>query len=264
MMSAVPGAALLASPVRRAIAEALADPDILAEPGGPAGREGPPRAALTAAQLASRVGLHVTTVRFHLDQLVAAGVVEASFVRTGAAGRPRKVYALDRRAGRGAAGGESLRLLTALLTRAFAAAGSGAEVTPEQAGAEWAAEHVVVPARPAGPGEPRAGDAAHRAPDPAATPGEWLAKVGRMLDVLREWGYSPELSTSEGGSVARVDLDHCPFRDLARENPAVICGIHTGLIAGTMAALGEDETEVGLTPFVEPGLCVARLRRART
>ena len=63
-----------------------------------------------------------------------------------------------------------------------------------------------------------------------------------MIDVLQEWGYTPELRTSEGGRVAEVTLAHCPFLELARANPAVVCGIHRGLIAGSLAQLGETAT----------------------
>ena len=71
-------AALLASPVRRKIVDALALADGDADTPG-----------FTAAELGAEVGLHVTTVRFHLDQLVAAGLVESAVRREGGAGRPR-------------------------------------------------------------------------------------------------------------------------------------------------------------------------------
>ena len=70
-------AALLASPVRRRLVDALANAD-----------GGATTPGLTAAELGSQVGLHVTTVRFHLDQLVAAGLVESAVRREGGAGRP--------------------------------------------------------------------------------------------------------------------------------------------------------------------------------
>ncbi|MDO8106706.1 helix-turn-helix domain-containing protein [Isoptericola sp. b441] len=66
--------AALASPVRR---QALA---LLS--GGP----------LTAADLAARLGLHVTTARFHLDQLEEAGLVLRQTARSGGRGRPAVAY----------------------------------------------------------------------------------------------------------------------------------------------------------------------------
>ena len=116
-------------------------------------------------------------------------------------------------------------------------------MTPAEAGRRWAVEHVA----------PEQGSM------PADTPGRWLGKLAQMIDVLQEWGYTPELKTSEGGRVAEVTLAHCPFLDLARANPAVVCGIHRGLIAGSLAQLGESATRVSLEPFVDDTTCIAHV-----
>jgi predicted ArsR family transcriptional regulator len=227
---------LLTSPVRRRILEVLeaaehGDPDRL-------GGEG-----LTAAQLAKQLSLHVTTVRFHLDQLVAAGLLEASFHKHIGAGRPRKVYAPVARPRPRTSSQESLALLTTLLTEAFTAqVEDGASLSPEEAGRRWAEEHVPV-----------------QDTQPAVTAGEWIAKLGRAIDVLSAWGYEPELTADGVGRDARIELAHCPFRDLARANTEVVCGIHRGLIAGTMNRLGEPRTEVDLFPFADGHRCIARI-----
>lgn len=226
-------AALMASPVRRSLVDALEEQ----------AREAPDELGMTAADLAPRVGLHVTTVRFHLDQLVAAGVLRSQFRRRETAGRPRKVYLL--RARPAAPGGhDPLRLLTGLLAEAMTATVRGESVTPVEAGRRWAREHL----------------AAHEDRSPAETPGGWLARVGEMIDVLEDWGYQPELSTSDGGRSARVELSDCPFLDLARGNEAVVCGVHQGLISESLRQFGETSTEVELEPFVTPTHCRAYLR----
>lgn len=232
-------AAVLASPVRRRLLDALSHATATRhDPTDPVG--------LTAADLAEHVGLHVTTVRFHLDQLVAAGLVEASFHRSGSAGRPRKLYApvqgsLAEVDVAGDAG--ALRLLSGLLAGVLADSSGGVTPTPLETGRRWALEHVQA-------------DPAAR---PASTPGQWLSKVGRMLDVLHEWGYTPEMSTSDGGRTARLVLEDCPFLAVAVDNPAVVCGIHRGLITGSMEQFGEPDTEIGLEPFVGPTTCVAHV-----
>ncbi len=117
------GAALLMSPVRRSIVDALAAPGIASEDDGVGG--------LTASQLAGELGLHVTTVRFHLDQLVAAGLVTAEFTKRFGVGRPRKVYSATPGSLDDAAAHPALQVLTELLAESF---GSG--VTPLEAGAD--------------------------------------------------------------------------------------------------------------------------------
>lgn len=220
------GVDLLVSPVRRALVDALAAhrPET----------EGPP--GLTAAQLATELELHVSTVRFHVDQLVAAGLLEAEFTARFGVGRPRKIYRVAPGSLSDERGAEALKKLTALLVGTFT---SG--VTPEVAGRRWAQDNVPL------------------VEGAASTPGEWLGKVGRMVDVLEEWGYTPELTTSQGGRTTTVDLHHCPFLDLARSSPAVVCGVHRGIIVGALEQLGEEAVEVSLQPFVGPDLCRAHI-----
>lgn len=221
------GAALLGSPVRRSIVDALS-------------RQG----SMTAAKVGEIIDLHVTTARFHLDQLVAGGLLESSFEKQAGAGRPKKVYTVAE--GSLAASSnretEGLNILAGLLAESFSAAEHGHPVTPAEAGRHWAQEHIPPTHAPR-----------------ADTAGRWLSKVGEMVDVLGEWGYTPEVATTNAGRTARINLAHCPFIDLARQNPAVVCGIHRGLITGAMAQLGEDGAEVSLEPFVTPVLCRAHV-----
>lgn len=227
------GAALLVSPVRRAIVDALSNRP-LARVDGDESKSG-----MTATQLAALLDLHVTTVRFHLDQLVAGGLLTAEFKRGHGVGRPRKVYSVAPGSLDQGSHEHALRILTELLAEAF---GDG-NVTPAGAGANWARKNIP----------------AHSGP-PADTAGAWLGKVAEMIDVLAEWGYTPDLATSENGRTCRIDLVKCPFLDLAKSNPAVVCGIHRGLIAGAMEQLGETNTDVSLEPFVGPELCQAHVR----
>src|SRR6476646_1320955 len=50
--------------------------------------------ALSATELAERLGLHANTVRLHLERLREAGLVEVEPVRRGTVGRPQHVYSL--------------------------------------------------------------------------------------------------------------------------------------------------------------------------
>jgi predicted ArsR family transcriptional regulator len=225
---AATGADLLASPARRSIVEALRRHRPVAgevDVGG-----------MTAAELGRRLGLHPTTVRFHTDRLEAAGLVVSHLSTAFGVGRPRKVYAaapvvaeVDRVA--------RLVRLTRLLTESF-----GADLTPAQAGAQWARAHVD-----------------RQGAGPAASPGEWLARLGRLVDVLGQWGYTVDLTTTGQGRSCRIDLTACPFRDLARTRPEVVCGIHEGLLSGVLGQLGETQVEVTLRPFVGPDLCHAHV-----
>jgi predicted ArsR family transcriptional regulator len=54
-------------------------------------------------------------------------------------------------------------------------------------------------------------------------------------------------------------MRRCPFWALAGSCPHVVCSLHHGIIDGALAAAGSDTHVERLEPFVEPGLCVARL-----
>ena len=239
------GLDLLASAVRRRIVDTLANLPV-PEDGGPDRS----RSGMTAQDLAEHLGLHVTTVRFHLDQLVTAGLLTTAFQRGDGAGRPRKLYAVEPGSLDTVPAEGSYQMLSQLLVQSVrtdvGTDGAVRTLTPEEAGARWGRERV---AREGLPGEPA----------PARTPGQWLGKVGQLADLLREWGYVPEVATSAGGRTAEVSLYDCPFLPLARTHTAVVCGIHRGLVRGVMEALGEESTDIGLTPFVTPTRCLATL-----
>lgn len=199
-----------------------------------------PSGGLTAAQVATQLGIHVTTARFHLDLLTQHGVVQASFHRAGV-GRPRKQYMVARAGSAASVADRHHRMLSELLVNALH---PDTTFAPEAAGREWARTHLRVSPQPEG----------------AVTAGEFLGKVGRLLDVLSEWGYGPEMTMSAGGSVTSIALNSCPFQKLAQVNPDVVCGVHRGLIAGSLECLGESEVTVDLQPFARNTQCLAEIR----
>lgn len=231
---------LLASPIRRRIVERLA-----ISPAVP-GRESGGR---SAAELATDVGLHVTTVRFHLDQLTVAGIVTAATEHREGAGRPRKVYRLPPGFQPEDSTDGAFEALATLLATTWGGDEDGEPITPVEAGARWARTHA------------RSALDVEGTPAPARSPGQWLGKVGLMLDVLRDWGYHPQVSADRDGRQVQIELIDCPFFDLARAQPDVVCGVHRGLLTGSMDALGENDVDIGLTAFVDSRTCLARLTR---
>ncbi|KRE37801.1 hypothetical protein ASG73_09200 [Janibacter sp. Soil728] len=230
------GAGLLRSAVRRDIIDTLSNL--------PAGQR---HEGLTAQELSRLVGLHVTTVRFHLDRLVAAGLVDGHSVRSPGAGRPSKRYVAAAGSFE-AARSDSYATLASLLAEAWSArTADGTPLAPEQAGAAWA--HA------------RADDLVARisSTEPAATARAWLSKVDLVIDVLRAWGYTPAVRTHDDGRTVDVDVVACPFGELARDLPEVVCGVHRGLMRGALEVLGERDAELSLTPFVTPTLCTAHV-----
>jgi predicted ArsR family transcriptional regulator len=78
-----------------------------------------------------------------------------------------------------------------------------------------------------------------------------------VVRLLADSGFMPEVSADR----SRIDLHHCPFRDLAVAHPEVVCGAHLGILQGALAELGAPLQATRLLPLVEPDLCVATLER---
>lgn len=216
-----PGATLLHAPLRRAIVDELAG-----------GTEG-----LTASELAERLGVHVTTIRFHLDRLEEAGIVAGHVVRSGARGRPHRRFVLRVRVE------APFEVLASVLASVLSTARSQ-QITPQEAGVRWALSRAAENGlRPGADGEDRR-----------------AVVVRHVVDLLAEWGYTPETDLPRDELAVTVTLRHCPFLELAQAHPDVVCGVHRGLLQGTLRAIGESGARVALEPLVTPDTCIARLR----
>ncbi len=226
---------LLDSPVRRSIVDLLS--------GLPAPIDAP-APGLSAGDLADRLELHVTTVRFHLDQLVAGGLLDSEF-RGGRVGRPRKVYRIRPGGLLTDSSVDAFAALTEVLTDAWPAPGEVA-LSPIEAGRRWMLRH----AKPPSPSADSDGSAA-----------TWFGRVGHVVDLLERWGYRPDLRTSDGGNVVEMTLVDCPFITMAATRADVVCGVHQGLIQGALESTGETDVEVRLLPLITPRTCAAHLRR---
>lgn len=224
-------AGLLDSPVRRAVVEELAGL-------GPTGRS----VGLTAVELGQKLSLHSTTIRFHVDQLVAAGVLDFYFARSGGVGRPSKCYVLRELSlgeiAQERPGGGPFTMLAGVLASALSA-DEADPLTPEEAGIRWVAR--------------RAQQSPPRLLDQSAQ-----GKVSQVVELLSAWGYTPDTTIRDDG-VVDVTLRECPFLDLAHTHPDVVCGMHRGLLRGALDAVGEADARVSLQPFVGPDTCRAQI-----
>lgn len=225
--------------------------------------------AIDAVELASRMGLHVTTVRFHLDALCDEGAIERTRMNRDGVGRPRTGYrAVEERL--------DYRILAEILAMELGETAETRARRAQRAGVQWAS---------------RIAGSQH---EPVA--GQHVADTAQALDpldrgavlateVFDRMGFDPELA-AESEPMASLSADSkqivgrervirlrgCPVRDLARAHPEVGCGIHLGLLQGLLdhaaATSGQPDTRnqglsARLDPFVEPELCIARLHASR-
>jgi predicted ArsR family transcriptional regulator len=189
---------------------------------------------------ATGVGVPRHGAKFHLDKLVDDGLLEAEYRRRSrrrgpGAGRPAKLY---RRASRELAvmlPERRYELAGQLMARAIANAEShGQAVAAALSGA----------ARDRGR---RLGDEVRRRAGARASRAALLAAVSGVLD---EEGYETRRDP------AGLTLGNCPFRALAQEYTAVVCGMNLAIMEGLLDCPG-----LRLTARLDPAQerCCVRL-----
>jgi predicted ArsR family transcriptional regulator len=186
-----------------------------------------------AAAVAERTGLPLNTARFHLDRLVGRGLAERVTERRATRGRPRVLYA----ARAAASGPRSYRLLARMLGGIVAELDEVGS-TGADAGRAWG-RHLVERTPPTG----------------RVTAAEAVQRLTALMD---EVGFVPEVDAGDPRRCS-ILLHHCPFLEIAEEQPAVVCGLHLGLMQGALEELRAPVEVEELRPLVEPTLCVARL-----
>ena len=182
-------------------------------------------------ELGEAVGLHPSTVRFHLETLRRAGLVVRQSHPQDGLGRPRTAYA----AAEAKPISGAYESLAGLLAAGLADTPDQRSLRAVQIGEQWARQLVGVPAKA------------------AAAVEEVAAQVSSLFERL---GFAPEPRSSGRGR--QIALHACPFRAVARDHPEVVCAVHLGLLQGTLTRLGASTTP-RLVPFVEPELCMVHL-----
>jgi predicted ArsR family transcriptional regulator len=216
------GIGALADDTRRALYEY-----VVAQP-GPVGRE--------QAATALDVALH--NVSFHLDKLVAEGLLEVEFRRLSGrsgpgAGRPSKLY---RRAAQEIAVSLPPRrydLVGDILAAAVTRAADGVSL-PEALEEVARAEGLALGGAAAGV--------------PVDEP---LAAVAQ---VLTSQGYEPRVDDEA------VVLSNCPFDSLAQKHTSLVCGLNRDFVQGVAEGLGCTTVTACLEP--EPDQCCVKARLA--
>lgn len=193
------------------------------------------------ADLATRVGLHVNTVRGHLDLMERAGLIERNVVSHAGPGRPRVVFRSRPRDARSPVS-EGYRFLAEILASSIHFDSNDPRRTAQDAGRAWGR---FLAARP---------------PSSAALPPARV--IEQIVTTLAELGFEPEASAP--GDQTEILLHGCPFRDMARTRGDIVCSVHEGLLRGMLEEMGGSVLMEALEPFVEPSLCVARMSAAES
>lgn len=190
-----------------------------------------------SVDLADRLGMHVNTVRGHLDELIARGAVHATTAPAQGRGRPSLIFQVripDNRA----IAQEYVSLVEVLAEMVV----GDAKATPRamdkarEIGRAWARRMVDSGA-------------------PVETVSDAL---GLLTGRLRELGFDPAVADStdgtDGADGAAVDihLRSCPFVTGNGRPSLFVCAMHEGFLQESM---GSAPVTLSLRPFRPAGVC---------
>lgn len=188
------------------------------------------REPVSRDEAAEAVDVDRSVAAYHLDKLVDAGLLTASFARPEGrggpgAGRPAKHYERAGREVTASAPPRDYRLIADLLARALDAGTSTAVADALRAAAE---------------------DLGAELADGVDDPQLW--------DLLEQHGYQPY----HDGEVVR--LRNCPFHQLARAHTELVCGMNLAMMAGIIDRLDAWDVEAIQDPA--PDRCCVTFHRA--
>jgi predicted ArsR family transcriptional regulator len=187
-------------------------------------------------EAAAAAGVGRAIAVYHLDKLVQAGLLSASYRRPEGrggpgAGRPAKYYARSSVEFSVTVPPREYELAADLLAQAVAADPDGAcRVALGAAARRFGA----------------AAGAGLRSASPQAGP------PGLVTEALRAHGFEP------GPDQDAIVLRNCPFHRLAGQHREVVCGMNLALIDGLLTGLGADGMRPELAPG--PGRCCVVIR----
>ncbi len=165
---------------------------------------------LATNEIAKTLGLHPNTVRPHLERMRDVGLLELRVDARGGVGRPQHVYSI-------AADAPSLGLeppafprLARMLVRLAVDAGLAADDARDTGNEQGRLDAARLPSA--------------------------LPCLDALVVDLGTLGFDP--AAAREPDTATVGFMHCPFRELAEISPAIVCGLHQGLVEGFVAARG--------------------------
>ncbi|MEZ5219120.1 MAG: helix-turn-helix domain-containing protein [Ilumatobacteraceae bacterium] len=173
------------------------------------------RRPLATAEVAERLGLHVNTVRPHLERLREVGLLEVEVDARGEVGRPQHRYSPASDAPAFGLKPPAQPVLTELLLDVIDLGGASDEAY------EAGRRH-----------------GARRAGAYAAAPSCLEALVAES-DRL---GFDPDVSELDAGAeevAALVDFTHCPFSRHVEAHAEIVCRLHQGVVEGFVDHMGD-------------------------
>ncbi len=168
----------------------------------------------TTAEISETLSLHPNTVRPHLERMREVGLLLVEVGGRGEVGRPQHRYSVAPDAPSLGLEPPTISVLARMvlsMAQRLDGSASDAEAVGYDEGARRAALHV----------------------DSRPPSKRWSVTLTGLVSTRS----SPTIpvTIAVGDDVgAVISFGHCPFADLAREHPDLVCGLHKGMVAGSL------------------------------
>jgi predicted ArsR family transcriptional regulator len=182
---------------------------------------------LVTAEIAEMLGLHPNTVRPHLERMREVGLLEVTTDARGEVGRPQHRYTLAPEAPSLGLEPPTMPMLARMvlaMARRVGANPADAIAVGEAEGANRAARYDAAPSAL----EALVADLDRLGFDPLVT----------ARDAADD---AADIDDPDAPVTAVVAFANCPFADLARDHPDLVCALHRGLVTGFVAQMGDAE-----------------------
>lgn len=223
-------------------------------------------APLSVQQIADHMNLHPNTVRPHLDKLRESGLVATEPELSGRVGRPVHLYSATPKCPAALVGDRALRILRGVIGETLSELISPYNATPDEAynmGRAWgrqirssAGGMALGSHKKSKRGRPAAAtrDASSR---DTAEDRRSVATLSEDLDLL---GFEP--SVERTGDETVIFFGDCPYRDLAKAAPEIVCTVHEAICHESLIWAGEVLEAVEFYSIEAGEPCRIRLGRS--
>jgi predicted ArsR family transcriptional regulator len=210
--------------------------DLIAASHGEVGRD----------EAAAKVGISRELAAFHLDRLVAGGLLETAYRRPAGrkggpgAGRPAKLYRRSER-----------EIGVSLPARRYEAVADVFAESLERLETTAGTEEVIGAVGEVARAHGRQ-DGRRLRREMGGRPTRTRVR-DRLVGLLRQLGYEPEPASTTDGATGEIVLCNCPYRPIADAHRDITCGANMAWAEGVSEGLGDP----ALTPrFTQtPGRC---------
>lgn len=180
---------------------------------------------LATSDIASTLGLHANTVRPHLERMREVGLLDVHVGGRGDVGRPQHRYAIADSApmlGLEPPTTPVLAKMVLSMAKRLQASSDDAAAVGEDEGRRRARPYVDAP-----------------------------STLEALVSDLDKLGFDPIVADALPGAgstgpdddgSAVIAFANCPFSELAREHPELVCGLHRGLVEGFVEEMGDATT----------------------